>query len=112
MDFIVSEGGGPIWYARKDSPHWNNLQDLMASASGNSDAPIRQLTPMIDAPGQYGDHKYLFDWQREWRHIGQMSFGVEDVAFLMIPEELHQHAKTFFEDANLENLGPPTSGHT
>ena len=78
----------------------------MASASGNSDAPIWQLTPMIDAPGQYGGHKYLFDWEREWRHIGQMSFDVEDVAFLMIPEELHQHAKTFFEDAYLENLGP------
>ena len=105
-DFIVSKGGGPIWYAWKDTPHWNNLQDLMASASGNPDAPIWQLTPMIDAPGQYGDQKYLFDWECEWRHIGQMSSDVEDVAFLMIHEEFHEYAKTFFEDAYQEQLGP------
>ena len=48
----------------------------------------------------------MFDRKREWRHIGQMSFDVEDVAFLMIPEEFHEYAKTFFEDAYQEKLGP------
>jgi len=105
-DFIISRGGGPIWYAWKETPHWQRLQELMDSALGDSSAPIWRLTPMIDAPGQYSKHKYIFDWEREWRHVGRLSFSVENVAFLMIPEELHGQAHSFFEDAYRENLGP------
>ena len=105
-EFILSRGGGPIWYAWKDTPHWRTLQDMMASAERDADAPIWRLTPMIDAPGEYGNHKYLFDWEREWRHIGDMPFEPEDVAFLLIPEKLHEAARDFFENALHENLGP------
>ena len=61
---------------------------------------------MIDAPGEYGKREYFFDWEREWRHIGSMYFAPEDVAFLLIPEELHPAARSFFENAYRENLGP------
>ena len=61
---------------------------------------------MIDAPGVYDRREYLFDWEREWRHIGSMSFEPEDVAFLLIPEELHSKARSFFEGAYRDNLGP------
>ena len=44
--------------------------------------------------------------EREWRHIGDFSFAPEDVSFLMIPEELHAHARRFFEDALNEHNGP------
>jgi len=104
--FILSRGGGPIWYAWKDTPHWHALQEMMAAAAGDSDAPVWKVTPMIDAPGTYGGHDYLFDWEREWRHIGSMSFETEDVAFLLIPEDLHSAARGFFEDAYHENIGP------
>ena len=105
-EFILSRGGGPIWYAWKDTLHWRTLQDMMASAIGNADAPIWSLTPMIDAPGDYGCREYQFDWEREWRHVGPMSFQPADVAFLLIPEALHEAARGFFENAREENLGP------
>ena len=61
---------------------------------------------MIDGPGEYGSTKYIFDWEREWRHVGTMMFEEKDVAFLLIPEELHDAANDFFANAQEENLGP------
>ena len=61
---------------------------------------------MIDAPGNYGGRDYQFEWEREWRHIGPFPFEPEDVAFLLIPEELHSAARGFFGNAYYENLGP------
>ncbi len=105
-EFVLSRGGAPIWYAWKDTEHWQVLQRMMDSAAGDEDSPIWKLTPMIDAPGDYGFSQYFFDWEREWRHIGTMRFDPEDVAFLLIPEDLHSAARSFFQDALEENLGP------
>lgn len=105
-EFIVNRGGSPIWYARKESPPWKTLQDMMDQGSGDPQALIWALTPFIDAPGLYGQSSYEFDWEREWRHLGPMSFSTEDVAFLLIPEEHHSAASEFFKDAQAENLGP------
>lgn len=104
--FVISQGGGPIWYAWKETPHWHALQGMMDAAAKNPDAPVWRITPMIDAPGTYGGRDYLFDWEREWRHVGPMSFEPEDVAFLLIPEEMHSAAKIFFEKAYKEHIGP------
>lgn len=105
-EFIISRGGGPIWYAWKDTPHWRALQEMMSAGAGNSNDPIWRITPMIDAPGIYGERRYYFDWEREWRHVGSLSFDPNDVAFLLIPEELHSVARSFFDDAFHYNEGP------
>ncbi|MFH1769082.1 MAG: hypothetical protein ABH833_00250 [Parcubacteria group bacterium] len=105
-EFILSKGGGPIWYAWKDTLHWQTLQDMMRSAADDPTAHIWNLTPLIDAPGEYGRTEYRFDWEREWRHVGRLSFRSEEVAFLLIPEALHGAAHAFFEDARDDNLGP------
>lgn len=105
-EFILSKGGGPIWYAWKDTPHWLALQQLMKDAATDRNAVIWQLTPMIDAPGKYNGSQYEFDWEREWRHVGDMHFSPEDVAFLLIPEDLHSAAREFFRSAAIENTGP------
>ena len=105
-EFILSRGGGPIWYAWKDTPYWEALQQMMSDATGDPDAPIWRITPMIDAPGVYKGKEYLFDWEREWRHVGPMHFEPEDVAFLLIPEDLHAAAQSFFEDAYYDHVGP------
>jgi len=109
--FLVEHGGGPIWYAYKDTPHLETLRRMMKAASGDPDAGIWDLTPFIDAPGDYpvarGDTRtYRFEWEREWRHIGRFAFEPEDVAFLLIPEGLHAAAYAFFSNAESENLGP------
>lgn len=105
-EYVLSKGGGPIWYAWKDTPHWHALQEMMTVAAGDPSALIWRLTPLIDAPGSYGASKYAFDWEREWRHVGLFPFSPCDVAFLLIPEELHESARDFFENARSDNLGP------
>ncbi|KJS29804.1 MAG: hypothetical protein VR64_19065 [Desulfatitalea sp. BRH_c12] len=104
--FVISQGGGPIWYAWKDTPHWQALQAMMDAAAEDPDALVWRITPMIDAPGTYRGRDYQFEWEREWRHLGPIQFEPEDVAFLLIPEEQHAAARGFFENAYYENLGP------
>jgi hypothetical protein len=85
-DFVKSRGGGPIWYVWKESPQWFALKEMMAQHTSNGDASIWKLTPLIDAPGEYGS-------EREWRHVGEFPFSPDDVAFLLIPEHLHVAAR-------------------
>ncbi|MGA1871713.1 MAG: hypothetical protein ACMUJM_24560 [bacterium] len=83
---------------------------MMRSAADDPGAHIWNLTPLIDAPGEYGRTEYRFDWEREWRHVGRLSFRPEEVEFLLIPEVLHSAAYAFFEDARYARiLGPHTS---
>lgn len=105
-DFLVSQGAGPIWYVPKESPRADALQDIMERESSNAAAGIWKLTPLIDAPGEYGSTEYFFEWEREWRHVGEFAFQPEDVAFLLIPQELHEAARGFFEEVRRENIGP------
>ena len=80
----------------------------MTSEESNPAANIWKITPFIDAPGKYGkeERSYFFDWEREWRHVGPFSFRPEDVAFLLIPQEFHELARSFFEDCLYEHTGP------
>jgi len=105
-EFVTSRGGGPIWYVWKDTPHWHVLQNLMQQAEADAAARIWRLTPFIDSPGDYPRGSYFFEWEREWRHVGRLSFEPEDVAFLLIPEHLHEAARSFFEDVRSDNSGP------
>ncbi|MFV8530371.1 hypothetical protein [Ralstonia pseudosolanacearum] len=105
-NYILGRGGGPIWYARKGSPHLAALKKLMRAGKGKPEHPVWSITPMIDAPGSYGFSSYEYEWEREWRHIGGMRFEPEDVAFLFIPEGLHGIARHFFEDAYHHHTGP------
>ncbi|MBX3728543.1 MAG: hypothetical protein KF858_05095 [Candidatus Sumerlaeia bacterium] len=105
-EFIRKNGGGPIWYVWKGTPHWQALDSQMKLAKGDPSAPIWKVTPMIDAPGQYGRKSYDFDWEREWRVVGDLRFQTTDVAFLFIPEYIHEQAEDFFEGVAFENTGP------
>ncbi|WP_410803100.1 hypothetical protein [Paraburkholderia sp. SIMBA_053] len=79
---------------------------LMKIGEGNPDHPVWRITAMIDATGVYGLTSYEYEWEREWRHIGNLMFEPEDVAFLFIPEVVHGQARAFFSYAYHENLGP------
>lgn len=106
-DFIISKGGGPIWYVEKGSPRHTALEQLKSTARQKGpDHPLWQLTPFIDLPGEYGKSSYRFEWEREWRHVGKLKFDVSEVAFLFLPEKLHNTARSFFADAEHTNLGP------
>lgn len=106
-ELLVERGGGPIMYAYDGSPQSQAIQSLMRRARGSRDPgsdPIWQLTPFVDLPGRGGS--YYFEWEREWRHVGDLSFEPEDVAFILMPEEVHANARTFFDDVYRDNAGP------
>lgn len=105
-EFVVSQGGGPIWYVWKDTMPWNVLQNMMDKEISNPEADIWGITPFIDAPGKYTSGPYFFDWEREWRHVGSFSFEPDNASFLLIPEKLHSAARAFFEDVRHDNIGP------
>jgi hypothetical protein len=104
--FVIHRMGNPILYAYKDQPVTQAIQNLVASAGNDTTNPIWEMTPFVDAPGAYPNGSYFFEWEREWRKVGDFKFSVEDVAFLIIPEHQQEAARNFFADAKDENLGP------
>jgi Putative abortive phage resistance protein AbiGi, antitoxin len=105
-EYIVERNGGPIMYAYQDTTHATVLRSLVENAIGKPNDLIWKVAPFVDAPGAYGKSSYFFEWEREWRHIGDLHFQPADPAFLIIPEESHEAARHFFDDAERENLGP------
>lgn len=89
--YIVDRGGGPIMYAYEGTPHEQAIRKMMAANRLKPNADIWKLTPMIDSAGaqRFGGQPYLFEWEREWRFVGEFKFDPKDVAFVIIPEEHH-----------------------
>lgn len=109
QEHVVAAGGGRVWYVENQTAAAQAVRDLVQEAQGppfRRDHPIWCLTPLIDLPGSYGSTRYRFEWEREWRVAGDFSFHPEDVAFLFMPEELHQQARDFFERIGWDNSGP------
>lgn len=108
-EFARSQGGGPIWYVERNSNQHEAITQMIARALASSEPssdPVWMLTPLIDVPGDYPTGSYRFEWEREWRKIGDFVFEPSDVAFLIVPEELHEAARTFFRQARYDNTGP------
>jgi hypothetical protein len=109
QDALVRAGGGRVWYIDNESALASSFRQLMnANTQSPLDAssPLWKLTPFIDFPGSYGETEYRFEWEREWRVPGGLTFSPPDVAFLFVPEELHSQARVFFDQAELQNIGP------
>jgi hypothetical protein len=106
--FLLERGGAPIWYLERGSPTALAVNQLvsMALSTPSTTSPIWTLTPFIDSPGSYTSGSYRFEWEREWRHVGDLEFQFSDPAFLVIPEALHRAARAFFQNAKDENFGP------
>lgn len=105
-DFIQSVGGGPILYAYKGSPQLHAIKMLLERAKSDNANPFWQIAPFTDAPRIYAKSNYLFDWERESRVASKIDFSSEGVAFLVNPEDTHEAARAFFNDAEEENLSP------
>ena len=105
-NLVTKRNGNPILYAYKDQPLVRAIKKLVTMAGNDTKNPIWKVTPFIDAPGTYANGSYYFEWEREWRKVGDFTFKTDEVAFLIIPEHLHIKAKDFFENARIENIGP------
>jgi len=109
--FILSQGGGPVWYVQYASPAHLSLKHQMDQALAAPDSrahPLWAMTPFVDIQGDKHNapYSYRFDWEREWRVPGLLRFTEYDVAALFLPEELHPTARGFFEWAVREKAGP------
>ena len=104
-EFLVKHDGGPILYAYKNTKHAVAMQNLVKAAQNDPTHPIWKVAPFVDIPGMYKG-EYFFEWEREWRLIGDLKFDTNHPAFLIIPDDLHAMARVFFDDAERENLGP------
>ena len=108
-DLLAGKGGTPLWYVDADSPQAAAIREIIKTkiAGGINPAdPFWKLTPFIDHPGIYNGWPYRFEWEREWRVAGPVTFTPEEVAFLFIPEECHDDARQFFADVTIEHSGP------
>jgi hypothetical protein len=107
--YILAYGGGPIWYVEHNSQREIALRGIIQQAieSPNPEEHlIWTMTPFIDSTGDYPRGSYRFEWEREWRYIGNLNFSEDDVAFLILPERDHERARGFFYQFALENPGP------
>jgi len=93
--FLIKRGGLPVWYLEKETPTSAALATLIANTPEDPSQALWKLTPFIDQPGVYGSSQYRFEWEREWRHVGPLSFDTTDVAFLLLEESLHGQARSF-----------------
>jgi hypothetical protein len=106
---LVERGGARVWYLDKDSPAAVSFQAIVRDAMTGGIDPVDavwRLTPFVDNPGKYAEGAYRFEWEREWRVPGGITFTPDDVAFLFIPEDLHATARSFFEDHLRDHTGP------
>jgi hypothetical protein len=109
QDVLTNRGGARVWYLDKGGPAADSFQALVRQAMTGGIDPTEALwkvTPFVDYPGEYTSATYRFEWEREWRVPGGVTFGPDDVAFLFIPEQLHAAARAFFEGHVRDNTGP------
>ncbi|MBK8295134.1 MAG: hypothetical protein IPK93_10310 [Solirubrobacterales bacterium] len=108
-DFIVQQGGAPLWYLDRAGPRAQHIGDEIKRRIDEGidvDDPFWKITPFVDRPGFYGTSSYRFEWEREWRLVGDLAFGPSNVAFLFLPEAEHEKARQFFVDVEIAHTGP------
>jgi len=110
-EFVAKNGGAPVWYVSFGSQQHEALKKLIAHAGDGAQResdPIWSLTPFIDvtAKSPEAPYNYRFEWEREWRVVGALSFEPDDVAMLFLPEDLHDSAREFFLDVERDHIGP------
>ena len=89
--FVKAQGGARVWYLDDGSAPSRALFDRIGQVIRARDwtDELWNLTPFIDRimPGTYD-----WDWEREWRVPGGFRFALSDVAFVITPEGVEEHA--------------------
>lgn len=91
---LVPGGAAPVWYLEHGSPVQRQLFNAVRDAGYLHQPPdpdhiLWKLTPFIDYPGIYGQREYKWEWEREWRKLGNLSFEPDDVRLVFAPESYH-----------------------
>lgn len=81
-EFVLGQGGQRVWYLDIDRSPYQALNGLKEAAFENRDWTNRiwDVTPFVD---QRNPGIYAFDWEREWRVVGGLSFDLEDIVVVI-----------------------------
>jgi hypothetical protein len=105
-EWLLSKGAQRVWYIERGSETHSSLENISNHLNETEKEDLFGLAPFIDISGEYGDSVYRFEWEREWRIIGDVSFSPDDVEFLILPREYHEAARSFFYQAEIDHVGP------
>jgi len=105
-EWLLKNNGQRVWYIEKDSKTHASLDNIANKLLGPARDTFLELAPFIDISGEYGNSTYRFEWEREWRIVGNLSFSPSDVEFLILPKDVHEAARSFFQDAEDNQEGP------
>ncbi|MFJ4109417.1 hypothetical protein [Oerskovia enterophila] len=88
-DFVLKNGGQPIWYLDHDSAPHAAMEAIMEEVAQRKewDNPIWALTPFVETvvrSGSTGAKYRDWRWEREWRVPRDMYFDLKDVATLVL----------------------------
>lgn len=86
--FVAGAGGARVWYLEEGVGPGKELFDAVGGQLRAQDFndPLWRLTPFIDPLADGHPFTYRFDWEREWRVVGGLSFEPDDVAFVVTPD--------------------------
>jgi hypothetical protein len=106
--FARRRGANPVWYldiTPRGGRDWltvpidqlldQAVQDATPPRATTPDleelaaAPILRLTPFIEQMGNPSGRRKEFWWEREWRHVGDLTFGTDDIVVVFAPEDEH-----------------------
>lgn len=79
-------GVTPVWYTDTTwATNWRvnyvwNLIETAKTAGKFATSDIAQIAPFVETMGYAASGHKEFWWEREWRHLGNFSFGYEDIA--------------------------------
>jgi hypothetical protein len=107
-DFLRTNGGQPVKYLEHDGTEaawWAQEVSRRCVAAVDTEDPFWRETPFVDELAL--DPAEDTSWEKEWRVPGGLNFQPDDVAFVFLPEELHENARAFFTEHRANNTGPP-----
>jgi hypothetical protein len=109
--FLRINRGQPVKYLQHggaDAQWWAEEIRRRCVAEVDTKDPLWQKTPFVDELDP--DPRKDTSWEKEWRVPGGLMFQPDDVAFVFLPEQLHDNARAFFGEHRANDSGPAYLG--
>jgi hypothetical protein len=84
--FVIKNGGARVWYVDEGSSVATEIFERVGDLLRTQHFEDRywKMLPFIDLVSP--SRRYEFDWEREWRVPGGLTFTMSDVAFVVLPD--------------------------
>lgn len=102
-EYLLKNGANPVWYLNTyawpgvtfrwlSRSVYSEIDDQALDDSGEPDpksfldSEIRWLVPFMEIMGEWGERRYDFSFEREWRILGHFDFSWTKVKAIILPE--------------------------